>query len=138
VNAPDDAAPTAVPGLIERLGFRLDEKGADRVELSWTAGAEHLQPFGLVHGGVYCAAAETAASIGGSLWYGERGTVVGVVNTTNFLRATRVGDRVVAVATPVHRGARQQLWQIEMRDGQNRLVSRAEVRLQNLPSETAH
>jgi acyl-coenzyme A thioesterase PaaI-like protein len=32
----------------------------------------------------------------------------------------------------VHRGRSSQLWQVEMRDGQDRLVSRGEVRLQNL------
>jgi 1,4-dihydroxy-2-naphthoyl-CoA hydrolase len=119
-------------GLIKLLGFVFDETGPDRVVLSWTTGPEHLQPYGIVHGGVYCAAAETAASIAAGLWYGERGRVVGVANHTNFLRATREGEHVVATATPVHRGRSQQLWQIEMRDDDGRLVARGEVRLQNL------
>ena len=119
-------------GLIKLLGFVFDATGPDRVVLSWTAGPEHLQPYGIVHGGVYCAAAETAASVGAGLWYGDRGQVVGVSNHTNFLRAMREGQRVVATATPVHRGRSQQLWQIEMRDDDGRLVARGEVRLQNL------
>jgi 1,4-dihydroxy-2-naphthoyl-CoA hydrolase len=57
---------------------------------------------------------------------------VGVSNHTNFLKSVRDGERVVATATPVHRGRSQQLWQIEMRDEQDRLVARGEVRLQNL------
>lgn len=118
-------------GLAEALGFVFDELGPDRAVLSFTVGAQHLQPYGIVHGGVYCAAVETAASIPAALWFGERGTVVGVANHTNFLRAIRAG-RVVATATPVHRGRSQQLWQIEMRDDEDRLVARGEVRLQNL------
>jgi uncharacterized protein (TIGR00369 family) len=127
-----DGTETDNQGLTKLLGFVCDETGPDRVVLSWTTGPEHLQPYGIVHGGVYCAAAETAASIGAALWYGDRGKVVGVSNHTNFLRATPEGERVVATATPVHRGRSSQLWQVEMRDGQDRLVSRGEVRLQNL------
>ena len=127
-----EGADNLTSGLIETLGFEFDEITADRVVLSWTSGAAHLQPYGIVHGGVYCAAAETAASIGAGTWFGERGKVVGVANHTNFLRSVPPGERVVATATPVHRGRSQQLWQIDMRDGQDRLVSRGEVRLQNL------
>jgi len=119
-------------GLPKVLGFSFDEVGPDRVVLSFSAGPEHLQPYGIVHGGVYCAAAETSASVGAALWYADRGRVVGVSNHTNFLRSVGDGERVVATATPVHRGRSQQLWDIEMRDDQGRLVSRGEVRLQNL------
>ena len=120
------------PGLDEALGFRLDEAGPDRVVLSWTVGPQHLQAYGIVHGGVHCAAIESAASIGAALWFMDRGRVVGVANHTNFLRATREGERLVATATPLHRGRSQQLWQVEIVDGQQRIAARGEVRLQNL------
>ena len=118
-------------GLNKTLGFALDEAGPDRVVMSWTVGPEHLQPYGIVHGGVYCSVIEASASIGAALWYGERGKVVGAANHTNFLRAARDG-RMVATATPIHRGRSQQLWQVEVHDADERLVARGEVRLQNL------
>jgi 1,4-dihydroxy-2-naphthoyl-CoA hydrolase len=118
-------------GLDEALGFAIDEAGPDRVVLSWTVGLQHLQPYGIVHGGVYCSAVETSASIGAALWFGERGKVVGAANHTNFLRAARAG-RLVATATPIHRGRSQQLWLVEVTDEEQRLVARGEVRLQNL------
>lgn len=118
-------------GLNKTLGFALDEAGPDRVVMSWTIGPEHLQPYGIVHGGVYCSVIEASASIGAALWYGERGKVVGAANHTNFLRAARDG-RMVATATPIHRGRSQQLWQVEVHDADERLVARGEVRLQNL------
>jgi uncharacterized protein (TIGR00369 family) len=119
-------------GLTGVLGFTLDDAGPDRVVLSFAVGPQHLQPYGIVHGGVYCAAAEASASIGAAIWLGERGQVVGAANHTNFLKAVRGGARVTATATPIHRGRSQQLWQIEMVDGDQRLVARGEVRLQNL------
>jgi 1,4-dihydroxy-2-naphthoyl-CoA hydrolase len=118
-------------GLNDALGFSLDEAGPDRVVLSWTVGEQHLQPYGIVHGGVYCSAVESSASIGAALWFGERGKVVGAANHTNFLRAAREG-RLVATATPIHRGRSQQLWQVEVTDADQRLIARGEVRLQNL------
>jgi uncharacterized protein (TIGR00369 family) len=125
-----DAAPSS--GLDTTLGFSYDEASGDRVVLSWTVGPEHLQPYGIVHGGVHCAAVESSASIGAALWFMDRGRVVGVSNHTNFLRAAREGERLVATATPIHRGRSQQLWQVEIVDSAQRLVARGEVRLQNL------
>jgi uncharacterized protein (TIGR00369 family) len=113
------------------LAFELDEAGPDRVVMSWTIGPQHLQPYGIVHGGVYCSVVETTASIGAAVWFGERGKVVGVANHTNFLRAVRSG-RVTATATPIHRGRSQQLWQVLINDEDGRDVARGEVRLQNL------
>lgn len=74
---------------------------------------------------------ESAASWGASLWLGERGTVVGVANQTDFLKAAAAG-RMTATATPIHRGRSQQLWLVEIVDEQQRLVARGQVRLQNL------
>jgi uncharacterized protein (TIGR00369 family) len=127
-----DGAENVNQGLTKVLGFVFEEATADRVVLSWTTGPEHLQPYGIVHGGVHCAAVETSASVGAALWYGERGKVVGVANHTNFLRAAREGERIVATATPIHRGRSQQLWQVEVVDSEQRLVAKGEVRLQNL------
>jgi uncharacterized protein (TIGR00369 family) len=121
----------AQDGLNAALGFELDEASPDRVVMSWTVGPQHLQPYGIVHGGVYCSVVETTASIGAALWYGERGKVVGVANHTNFLRA--VGDgRLTATATPIHRGRSQQLWLVLINDERGRDIARGEVRLQNL------
>ncbi len=118
-------------GLVGLLGLRFDETTADRVVISWTVTPEHHQPAGLVHGGVYCSVVETAASIGGAIWLGDRGQVVGVSNHTDFLRGVREGE-LRAVATPIHRGRSQQLWLVEVRDEQERLVARGQVRLSNL------
>lgn len=125
------------PGLDRTLGFGYDEVSPDRVVASWTVDEQHLQAYGIVHGGVYCAAIESTASVGAAIWYAERGKVVGVSNHTNFLRPARVGDRLVATATPLHRGRLQQLWLVEIDDQAGRNVARGEVRLQNLPTAEA-
>lgn len=124
-------SPNMTAGFVELLGLRFEEMTADRVTLRWRCEPKHHQPYGIQHGGVYCAAVETAASTGAAIWYGERGRVVGVSNQTDFLRAVRDGE-LTAVATPVHRGRSQQLWQVQITDEAGRLVARGQVRLQNL------
>jgi uncharacterized protein (TIGR00369 family) len=118
-------------GLTELLGMTFTEVTPDRVTLTWTVTPALHQPFGLVHGGVYCAAVESVASVGGMVSLAGTGQVVGVSNQTDFLRPVEEGT-LTAVGTPVHRGRRQQLWAVEIRDEQDRLVSRGQVRLQNL------
>ena len=95
-----------------------------------------LQPGGIVHGGVYCSIVERLASVSGHVWLGEHGggTVVGVNNNTDFLRAISSGS-VHAVSEPMHRGRRQQLWMVTILDETGRIIARGQVRLQNLPPD---
>jgi 1,4-dihydroxy-2-naphthoyl-CoA hydrolase len=127
---PDDR-PELHGGFTRLVGLRFAEVSGDRVVLTCPVTADLHQPYGLVHGGVHATLAETAASVGGALWLGERGKVVGVSNHTDFLRAVRGGE-LRAEATPLARGRTTQLWQVEIRDDQQRLVAHAKVRLQNV------
>jgi 1,4-dihydroxy-2-naphthoyl-CoA hydrolase len=117
--------------FIDYLGVQFVETTGDRVVATWTATPQLHQPYGIVHGGAHCSVVETLASFGAGLWLGERGKVVGVNNSTDFYRAVREGT-LTSTATPVHRGRSQQVWLVETVDEQGRLVSRGQVRLQNL------
>lgn len=118
-------------GLAGYLGMEFTELSPDRVTLTLKLRPELHQPYGIAHGGVYCAMVETAASIGGAFWLGDRGHVVGVNNATDFLRAVREG-LLTATATPIHRGRLQQLWVVEIVDESGRTAARGQVRLQNI------
>jgi 1,4-dihydroxy-2-naphthoyl-CoA hydrolase len=118
-------------GFTRLVGLRFEEVSGDRVVLTCPVTADLLQPYGLVHGGVHATLAETAASVAGALWFADRGKIVGVSNHTDFLRAVRGGE-LRAEATPLARGRTTQLWQVEIGDGQGRLVAHAKVRLQNV------
>ncbi len=115
----------------EFLGLRLTSATGDEVTGEWAGKPDLHQPHGIVHGGVHCSVVETLASTGATLWLGDRGRVVGVSNSTDFFRAVTEG-RMRSVATPLHRGRSQQVWVVETRDDEERLVSRGQVRLQNL------
>ncbi|MQA82391.1 MAG: hotdog fold thioesterase [Streptosporangiales bacterium] len=115
------------------LGFVFEEATGERVDAVWTVREEFLQPFGILHGGIHCSIAEALASLGGSIWFGDAGRVVGVTNSTDFYRAISAGA-LRSVAVPVHRGRVQQVWDVKTHDqAEGRLIARAQVRLQNLP-----
>ena len=122
----DDLGPFA-----EFLGLEIDSADGDEVTANWTVRPDLLQPYGIVHGGVHCSVVETLASLGAALWLDDRGRVVGVSNSTDFFRAATEGS-LRATARPIHRGRSQQVWVVEIIDDQERVVSRGQVRLQNL------
>ncbi len=121
-------------GFDSELGLKYLEVTPDGGRAVLEIHDKLLQPWGIVHGGVYCSIIESLASVSGAVWLTEKGggsTVVGVNNNTDFLRAIKSGT-VTAVSTPIHRGRRQQLWLIEITDEDGRAVARGQVRLQNI------
>ena len=124
-----------IPGLDGVLGVEHVEVGADKVVVRFTITERHLQPFGIPHGGIYCAVHESTASIAGQVWLGTKGVVVGTNNSTDFLRQAKVGDTITTTATPIHRGRSQQLWHLDSVDGDGRLIAQGQVRLANLDQE---
>jgi uncharacterized protein (TIGR00369 family) len=118
--------------FVAAAGLVLDEIGDDRVTGRIELGPEHQTPWGIVHGGVYTSAIESAASIGASAAVAGRGIVaVGLTNTTHFLRSVSSG-KVLVEATAINQGRTQQLWSVDIHDGAGKLLAHGEVRLQNL------
>ncbi|USX47218.1 PaaI family thioesterase [Dietzia kunjamensis] len=113
------------------IGMEYTEVTPDKVVVTVTVGPHLHQPYGIVHGGVYCAIAEEVASIAGAVWLGGEGKVVGVNNSTDFVRAVTEGT-LTATGTPVHRGRSQQLWRVEIEDDRGRTAAVGQVRLANL------
>ena len=116
-------------GWVKGMGIRITRATPDEVCCEWDVAAGHLQSYGIVHGGVYCGVVETLASVGAALVALPRGqSVVGLENSTSFVRAVRSG-RLRATATPVTRGRSTQVWEAVVRDGQDRLIATGRVRL---------
>src|SRR6516165_4378356 len=121
-------------GFVAATGLELDELTATRVVGHIELGPDHHTPWGIVHGGVYATAVESAASLGASAAVEHRGLVaVGLTNTTHFLRPLTSG-RVTVTAVALNQGRTQQLWQVDIKDQAGRLVAHGELRLQNVES----
>ena len=111
------------------VNYSKNRSAADEVVAEVAIGPAHLQPHGIVHGGVYCGLVETVASVGAALSAATRGqTAVGLENHTTFLRAVRSGT-LRAVARPLTRGRRTQVWEVTVTDAGGRVAATGRVRL---------
>lgn len=116
-------------GWNNAMGLRFTRATADEVIGEFTVGPVHLQPYGIVHGGVHAGIIETACSTGAAVSAMAMGkTVVGLENSTSFIRAAR-GGTLTVTARPLTRGRRSQVWEATVRDAQGKLLSSGRVRL---------
>jgi len=80
------------------------------------------QPTGVLHGGASVALAETVGSVAANLCVDMTTHMcLGQEINANHLRGVSSG-LVTATARPFHIGTRSQVWHIEIRDEQDRLV----------------
>src|SRR5262245_9433978 len=118
-----------MPGWVREMGITILTATADEVTCEWEVTEKHLQGYGIVHGGVHCGVVETLASLGAAIAALPRGQrVVGLENTTAFIRAVRSG-RLHAAARPLTRGRTTQVWEAWIRDEEGLLVAHGRVRL---------
>ena len=128
-----DTSLDAASAFVRGAGLVLEAVAGDEVRGHIDAGTDHHQPWGLVHGGVYASAVETACSAGASTAVGEQEQfAVGLSNHTDFLRAHREG-RLDVRAWPIHQGRTGQLWQCDIAREDGKLMAQGRVRLQNVP-----
>ncbi|WP_308570147.1 hotdog fold thioesterase [Haemophilus pittmaniae] len=118
---------------IGHLGIEITALGNNWLEASMPVDHRTTQPFGLLHGGISCALAETLGSLGAFLTLEEGRAAVGLEINANHLRPVSAG-RVIAKASPIALGKNTQVWQIDIRNEQDKLccVSRLTLSLINL------
>jgi uncharacterized protein (TIGR00369 family) len=120
-----------VKNHLDALDMSIVSASSSEVVLRWTVSKKHLQPHGIVHGGVYCSAIETACSVGASMSAAERvpgASAVGLENHTSFIRGVREGT-LTATAKPITRGRTTQVWEAQVVDEQGKLTATGRVRL---------
>ena len=79
------------------------------------------QPYGLLHGGVSVALAETLGSVAAGHVVAEGHTVVGLDINANHLKSARSGW-VTGIARPVHIGRSTQVWHIDIHNDEGELT----------------
>lgn len=131
-SALPDLSLSAASRFVAAAGLVVDEASGTRVRGHLDLGAEHHTPWGVVHGGVYTTAVESAASIGATAAVADSAQyAVGLHNATDFLRASTAG-RAEVLAEPLQQGRTQQLWLVTITNEQGKELARGQVRLQNI------
>jgi uncharacterized protein (TIGR00369 family) len=121
------------------LGLELTDLRPDQVTGQVRVRDELKQPFGLIHGGVFAAIAESLASLGTAFGIREAGKVAqGLSNQTSFLRPITEGT-IHARALRRHAGRTTWVWEVEITDDQGRLccLTRMTVAVREPPAAPA-
>ena len=132
----DLAALTAASAntAVSHLGIEFVEVGDDFLSARVPVNRQTCQPYGLLHGGVSVALAETLGSIGAAYCVPAGTRVVGLEVNANHLRGVSQGW-VTATARPVHLGRRTQVWQIDLRDEEGKAVCASRLTMAVLEPE---
>lgn len=116
-------------GWNRAMGLTFTTVKDDEVIGELTVGEQHLQPYGVVHGGVHAGIIEAACSTGAAIHAMQTGrSVVGLENATSFLRAAR-GGKLRVRALPLTRGRRTQVWEATVSDEAGRALATGRVRV---------
>ena len=132
-----DTPPTPENTLEAVLGFELLELGPERATGRAAVGPNLMQPYGLEHGGVYAAMADSIASVATALAVKDAGNIaVGQSNNTSFLRPITSGY-VNGEARARHSGRTTWVWDVDMTDDDGRLCATSRVTIAVRPAPAA-
>lgn len=109
--------------MAEHLGIEFIDAGEDFLTAKMPVDHRTKQPLGIMHGGASCVLAETVGSTAANFCVDQsQSYCVGLDINTNHIRSMREGF-VIGIAKPFHLGKSTQVWSIEIRDENGKLVS---------------
>lgn len=109
--------------LSDFLGIRYVQVEESRLIAEMRVEAHHLQPGGVMNGGVSCAFAESVASAASNYCCASNEYCVGIDLNTNHIAPAASGDVLQGIAKPLHIGKSTQVWAIEIFNQHARLIS---------------
>ena len=118
-----DALNTRSTGtLVAHIGIEYTDIGDDFIKARMPVDSRTVQPARILHGGASVVLAETLGSVAAYHCIDPaRKMAVGLEINANHVRSVREGH-VTGTVTPMHIGKSTQIWQIHIRDDQERLV----------------
>lgn len=108
--------------MVDHLDIVCIELGDDYLIASMPITDKNRQPLGIMHGGASCVLAESVGSIAANFCVDENHYCVGLDINTNHIRSVREG-KVIATAKPFHLGKTTQVWGIEIKNEESKLIS---------------
>jgi uncharacterized protein (TIGR00369 family) len=122
--------------LMETLNIQFVDAGEDFVIAKMPVDKRVYQPDGVLHGGATAALAETVGSFAAHIFLDTKNYFVrGIDISANHIRSVKDGF-VYAKATFIHRGRTMQVFNIEVTNDQNQLVSSCKLTTVSLPKES--
>ncbi len=128
----------SVNTMAEFLDIKFTEIGPDFLQATMPVGPKTHQPYGLLHGGASAVLAETIGSVASWMVIDtDHQICVGIEINCNHVRAKKSGI-VTATVTPLHVGSTTHVWDIKIRNEQEKLicVSRLTVAIRSKNEQT--
>lgn len=113
--------------LIEGLNIEYMDVYDKGLEAKMNLTQFHSQPFGYLHGGATIAFGETIAGLASKEKINEDEIAVGQSITANHMKTKKIEGYILAKGKLVHMGKSSHVWNIEMFDENNRLISQVIV-----------
>jgi 1,4-dihydroxy-2-naphthoyl-CoA hydrolase len=114
---------TAPSGFAAEIGVEWIDLDPDNARARIKVERRHLQPFGIVHGGVYASLAESLCSAATyNAVHDDDLVAMGQANDTTFLRPI-TGGYANASARTRHRGRTTWIWDVEISDDEGRVCA---------------
>ncbi|MGC1409811.1 MAG: PaaI family thioesterase [Acetobacteraceae bacterium] len=113
-----------LPPLPRWMAITITAAEPDRVVAELTVREELCTSGDIMHGGAIMAFADTVGALGTIVNLRDGQGTTTVESKTNFFAGSSVGMRLIAEATPLHRGRRTQVWETRITNEQGRLVAK--------------
>jgi uncharacterized protein (TIGR00369 family) len=113
--------------FVDHIGIRFTQYDGERIAGEIEIANHHMQPGGVVHGGVYLSIAETVAGAGSQLMVMDEGkTAYGVTVNSQHIAPVTSG-KITATGKLIHKGIFKHTWDIEITDKSGKLISISRV-----------
>lgn len=125
---------TSQQTMVSHLDITFTGFGDDYLEARMPVDHKTIQPMGLLHGGASCVLAETLGSVASYLCIDDptKETAVGVEINANHLRPATKGY-VTGKVSPLKTGRKMHVWNIEIRDEEERLICVSRITIAIVP-----
>lgn len=110
--------------MMETLGIEYLDVKEGYVYARMFVRKELSQPYGMLHGGASMALAESIGGVGSAYYLGIKDYIIrGMQFSANHVKAAKVGTYVYATATIIHKGRQTHVWNIDIKNENNEIVS---------------
>jgi 1,4-dihydroxy-2-naphthoyl-CoA hydrolase len=114
--------------LPEAFGIEIVEVSEDSMTGKLTVDERHLRPGNIMNGGVSLVLIETLGSFSSYLHIDpEKQNAFGIQVSANHLSIAKPGDVLLAKSSPVHIGKTTQIWDVNITNQRNKLVSSGRI-----------
>ncbi len=107
--------------IVGHLGIKFLKRGDDFLKASMPVDKRTIQPLGILHGGASVVLAETLGSAASYMSLDESRYSVGLEVNANHIKSVSSGI-VTGIARPVHLGNSTQVWDITIKNEDDKLI----------------